>query len=365
MDWDNFLRCCELQHEDPGSNEIFNQRADLNENVYPHGVGMADMEARNSVDSNNVKRLRDLQWDTSIQSRFTSDFTPIECIGTGSFGCVIKAMDKMLKKYYAVKIVRCHEKCLREAEALSDLHHRNIVRYYTSWMDDSEFPLALVRHLQPSSSRKFLYIQMELCDTKTLRHWINKKNTDSLQDSKRREESLSIALQILSGVEYIHLKKHIHRDLKPENILFGLDGELKIGDFGLVTIDDKDEDSPEWATHRTPNIGTPIYRAPEQREEKYDRKVDIFPLGLIYLELLWNLSTDIFTRVEVMGDARSQRLPKEFSQAFPQEDQIIRSMLRKKPRDRPEASTLRAELDKWTQTCSAQNQCQDDDICLL
>ncbi|XP_049927781.1 interferon-induced, double-stranded RNA-activated protein kinase-like [Epinephelus moara] len=301
--------------------------------------------------------------ETSTQSRFTSDFDPMECLGRGAFGRVYKARHKLLDKFYAVKIVCCDKKSLREVGTLSDLHHRNIIRYYTFWMEDSGYKgdNDISHQSTENSSAKYLYIQMELCVTKTLRGWIDEKNTQPLQDSKRREESLRIAQQIVSGVEYIHSEKHIHRDLKPANILFGLNGEIKIGDFGLVTRDDDGS-----FMDRTENKGTPIYRAPEQwRERNYDRKVDIFPLGLIYFELLWKLPTGQETRNTVLIDARNQKLPDDFSLTFPEENQLIKLMLHVKPEDRPEASKLRAELEKWAQTFNSQNVSEESYSSLL
>lgn len=64
------------------------------------------------------------------------------------------------------------------------------------------------------SARRFLYIEMELCDN-TLRAWIQNKNkAESIQDSERSVEGLAIAQEIVSGVEYIHSMQLIHRDLK-------------------------------------------------------------------------------------------------------------------------------------------------------
>ncbi|XP_074502690.1 eukaryotic translation initiation factor 2-alpha kinase 3-like [Sebastes fasciatus] len=196
---------------------------------------------------------------------------------------------------------------------------------------------------------KYLYIQMELCG-KTLRVWIDEKNAQnlmkSLRDSKRRDESLIIAQQIVSAVEYIHSKKFIHRDLKPANILFGQDGEWKIGDFGLVT-EENDDDDDKNLVERTVYKGTPSYMAPEQKSKRnYDRKIDIFPLGLIYFELLHPISTG-HEREAVWGDVRAQTFPEGFQRNLPQEYIIIRSMLCEKPEERPEASKLKTDLEEY------------------
>ncbi|XP_067381581.1 interferon-induced, double-stranded RNA-activated protein kinase isoform X1 [Channa argus] len=303
-----------------------------------------------------------------MSSRFTSEFDCIERLGKGAFGRVFKARQKLLDKYYAVKIVRCKEKALREVMALSDLHHSNIVRYYTCWMEESEYQWDSIADSSSTSqstsksSAKFIYIQMELCDTITLRVWIDEKNTQnvkkSLRNSKRREDSLIIAQQMVGGVEYIHSKMLVHRDLKPANIMFGRDGEVKIGDFGLVTAEN--DDDAENVKERTVCKGTPSYMAPEQKSgSTYDRKVDIFAMGLIYLELLWNISTG-HERKMIWDDARSSKLPQGLSHNFPQEKQIIKSMLCEKPEDRPDASTLKTELEKYAHALHMQKNMQRD-----
>ncbi|XP_042357555.1 interferon-induced, double-stranded RNA-activated protein kinase-like isoform X2 [Plectropomus leopardus] len=364
-DWDSKISLWSTSLEDdaPTSLESLASTESLSMGTNDSGI----FSLRSSEDQHGVKDMGTSQ-EISTQSRFTSDFDSINRLGSGGFGRVYKARHKQLNMYYAVKIVRCEEKAFREVGTLSDLLHPNIVRYYTFWMEDSEYQWDSSAGSHSSiqstenSSAKYLYIQMELCDTKTLRGWIKEKNAQPVQDSRRREESRRMAQQIVSGVEYIHSKRHIHRDLKPDNILFGLGGEVKIGDFGLVTKDDNDDD--DYALmKRSGGKGTPSYMAPEQmREKTYDRKVDIFALGLIYIELLWKISTG-HERREFLMNARHQKLPKGFSLTFPQENQIIELMLCEKPEKRPEASQVKTELEKWAQTFNTPTESMDWTVC--
>ncbi|XP_042357561.1 interferon-induced, double-stranded RNA-activated protein kinase-like isoform X2 [Plectropomus leopardus] len=298
----------------------------------------------------------------SVFSRFKSEFDSIEQLGKGAFGHVFKAKHKLTGKDYAVKIVRCKEKALREAKALSDIDHCNIVRYFSCWLEDTEYQwdrtddsCSTSTSSNGNSTVKFLYIQMELCDTKTLKVWIEEQNilnvTKSRRDSQRRAKGLAIAQKILSGVEYIHSKMLIHRDLKPANIMFRQEGEVKIGDFGLVT--EENDDDAENLMERTVYKGTPSYMAPEQkRQRNYDRKVDIFAMGLICFEILWRISTG-HERQAVWEDVRKQKFPQEFQYRFYQEYIIIRPMLCEKPAERPEACKLKMDLEECSRKLNA------------
>ncbi|XP_028845438.1 interferon-induced, double-stranded RNA-activated protein kinase isoform X2 [Denticeps clupeoides] len=285
----------------------------------------------------------------SPSSRFELDFESVRQIGKGGFGRVFKARRKLEKRDYAVKVVRRTEKAEREVGALADLQHENIVRYYTCWIEETQYKHDGSDTYSTSSSGSgssagFLYIQMELCGDKTLRVCIDEWN--SHRNPQRRQDSLHFIHQIMRGVEYIHSKNLIHRDLKPPNILFGNENngkQVKIGDFGLVTASDNDND--EGLLERTKRTGTRSYMSPEQMNKTtYDRKVDVFSIGLIYFELLWNLSG--MEKQKTWESIRSKKFPARFCEEFSIEKKLIEQMLCSQPMDRPDAKDLSLELEK-------------------
>ncbi|XP_069833323.1 eukaryotic translation initiation factor 2-alpha kinase 3 [Dendropsophus ebraccatus] len=197
--------------------------------------------------------------------------------------------------------------------------------------------------LNPSSPKVYLYIQMQLCRKENLKDWMEARCT--LED-RPRAESLHIFLQIAEAVQFLHSKGLMHRDLKPSNIFFTIDDVVKVGDFGLVTEMDQEDDEetvltpmPAYARH-TGQVGTKLYMSPEQMYgQSYSHKVDIFSLGLILFELLYPFSTNM-ERVQILTDLRDLKFPAMFTQQYPQEQTMVRHMLSRTPSERPEAEEI-------------------------
>ncbi|KAL1263688.1 hypothetical protein QQF64_006427 [Cirrhinus molitorella] len=292
----------------------------------------------------------------ATKSRFVEEFDLINPIGKGGFGRVFKARRKLEKKYFAVKIVKSTEKALREVGALAEFNNPNIVRYYSSWVEDTAYKHDSSESYSFSDSGsnpepKFLYIQMEFCEGDTLYAWIDKKNSSNVDYPERRTDAAQINRQVLNAVEYIHSKSLIHRDLKPKNIMFSSDRRVKVGDFGLVTAAENDNDEP--LLERTKRTGTRNYMSPEQATQTtYDRKVDIYAVGLIYFELIWNLYT-VHERKKIWDEIRSRHFPPQFSKKFIFEHKLINQMLSPSPEERPDASELIRELDRFTDILNA------------
>jgi serine/threonine-protein kinase len=91
----------------------------------------------------------------------------------------------------------------------------------------------------------------------------------------------SIMMQILNALDCAHRHGVVHRDIKPANVLIRSDNQIKIADFGVARFS-----TPEL-TQFGSIVGTPIYMAPEQLEERVeDHRCDIFSAGVMLYELL-------------------------------------------------------------------------------
>jgi len=95
---------------------------------------------------------------------------------------------------------------------------------------------------------------------------------------KHGEIAQRLMLEITTGLKYIHDCNIVHRDLKPENIMLK-EHHPQISDYGLSKL--------VTNANMTMGVGTPFYFAPELlRSDHYDQSVDIWSLGIIFLELL-------------------------------------------------------------------------------
>jgi serine/threonine protein kinase len=124
---------------------------------------------------------------------------------------------------------------------------------------------------------------MELCD-ETLSDFITKRQSMIDDDiNENMTNYLKIFLSLTKAIEYIHKEGIIHRDLKPANI-FIINGEIRVGDFGLATMASdiryaKFARMGDDLDYHTKNVGTMLYAANEQLNSHfYDNKVIMFNL---------------------------------------------------------------------------------------
>lgn len=119
-------------------------------------------------------------------------------------------------------------------------------------------------------------------------------------------EIIRIGTDICHAIGECHRVDILHRDIKPENIFISDSGKYKLGDFGIARIMDACPDA--WAST---GIGTPEYAAPEQGSGKYDRRVDIYSLGLVLYELANGNRLPFAQSKYLNGDEIQRRLSNE------------------------------------------------------
>ena len=187
-------------------------------------------------------------------------------IGSGGMADVYKGRDHKLNRYVAIKVLKSDyrkdevfiKKFLSEAQAAAGLMHPNVVNVYDVGQD-----------------RGLYYMVMELVEGITLKDYIEKKGRLSAK------ETISISIQMVTGLQAAHNQHIIHRDIKPQNIIISKDGKVKVTDFGIARA------TTATQTISTSVMGSVHYTSPEQaRGGVVDQKSDIYSIGITMYEMI-------------------------------------------------------------------------------
>lgn len=210
-----------------------------------------------------------------IEGHTLDHYRIVSRIGSGGMGDVYLAEDERLGRKVALKMLRPGSardanhihRMQKEARATAALNHPNIVTIYDVGQDSD-----------------LHYIAMEFIEGQTLRA---RMGVPLLP-----HDVVSIGIQVASGLLAAHREGILHRDIKPENVMIGVDGAVKILDFGIAQLKDPnpvavDPRFPvEGATQSSVISGTPGYASPEQvLGLPLDARTDIFSLGVLLFEL--------------------------------------------------------------------------------
>ena len=187
-------------------------------------------------------------------------------VGSGGMADVYKGKDHKLNRFVAIKVLKSDyrtdevfiRKFLSEAQAAAGLMHPNVVNVYDVGQD-----------------RGLYYMVMELVEGITLKDYIEKKGKLS------PKETVSISIQMVTGLQAAHNQHIVHRDIKPQNIIISKDGKVKVTDFGIARA------TTSTQTISTSVMGSVHYTSPEQaRGGVVDQKSDIYSIGITMYEMV-------------------------------------------------------------------------------
>ncbi len=292
---------------------------------------------------NMLGRIRRLQEEDAGLGLDSERYDIWEVLGFGGMGVVFRGWDNRLGREVAIKTLRPEvisgqegipkreliESLLHEAVTVAKLSHPNIIAVY-----DAE------------NRGDTAWMILEIVDGPSLDRYFEQSPSLSVP------AAVHLVAEVAEGLAAAHAKGILHQDIKPQNILLGLDGVVKVADFGLARWRQAAFGRPARA------MGTPGFLAPEWiANEVYTETSDLFALGVLLFRCLTGyIPFQGNTDLEIMLSTVSEDplpLPEEIDNPLGL-TLILDSLLKKDPLLRPQsarevANDLRelAEIGGW------------------
>lgn len=253
-------------------------------------------------------------------NKIVNEYVILKTLGAGSYGKVKLCINLLDEQFYAIKIFHkgmlrrkrigmstALQDVVREIAIMKKLRHRNIVRLFEIINDSQD---------------ERLYMVMEFVAGGPILD-LEDPNIEPLDEDLARK----YFKDIISGLRYLHKQQIIHRDIKPENLLVSDSGVVKITDFGVSHVFDKDDTLSRSA-------GSPAFLAPElctAGATASGRAVDVWACGVtLYCMVFASVPFIAESIMEIYEVIRNQ--PLQFPEgATPELCDLLCRMLDKNP----------------------------------